>query len=157
MDRHLKSATADKVALYFEGEGGDSQSYTYLELSREVEAFPAVLLSLGVKKGDCVTIYMGRIPQLLMAMLACAKIGALHSVVYGGFSHEALHGRLLDSQSKLLITCDGAFLRGKTIELKSIVDQALERESKVETVLCIKRTGRQVTMKKGRDFLVRRT
>ncbi len=152
LDRHLNSATADKVALYFEGEGGDSQSYTYLELSREVEAFSAVLLSLGVKKGDCVTIYMGRIPQLLMAMLACAKIGALHSVVYGGFSHEALHGRLLDSQSKLLITCDGAFLRGKTIELKSIVDQALERESKVETVLCFKRTGSQVTMKKGRDF-----
>jgi acetyl-CoA synthetase len=117
-----------------------------------VSKFASVLKSLGVKKGDRVTIYMGRVPELPIAMLAVAKIGAVHSVVYGGFSTEALHGRIEDSQSRVLITCDGAFLNGKIVELKKIADEALKRTAAVEHVVVIKRTAHEVYMEQGRDM-----
>ena len=114
--------------------------------------FANVLRSMGVKKGDRVTIYMGRVPELPIAMLACAKIGAVHSVVYGGFSVEALHGRIEDSQSKVVITCDGGYMNGKIVELKKIVDEALKRCATVEHVIVVKRTGQEVHMEAGRDY-----
>jgi acetyl-CoA synthetase len=111
-----------------------------------------VLRSMGVKKGDRVTIYMGRVPELPIAMLACAKIGAVHSVVYGGFSVEALHGRIEDSQSNVAITCDGSFMNGKIVELKKILDEAIKRAGSVEHVIVYKRTGQDVPMEPGRDY-----
>ena len=112
LDRHVKTWRKNKLALIFEGEPGDKQTYSYHKLYREVNKFANVLKSMGVKKGDRVTVYMGRIPELIMAMLACAKIGAVHSVVYGGFSEHALADRIEDAQSRVVITCDGAWLRG---------------------------------------------
>lgn len=151
LDRHMGAATRNKAALIFEGEPGDSRVYTYQQLNREVCQFAGILRSMGVAKGDRVTIYMGRIPELAMALLACAKIGAMHSVVYGGFSTEALLGRIEDSQSKVLITCDGAWLRGNIVPLKQIADDAVERSSTIETVIVVKRTGQEVNMVHGRD------
>ncbi|MCB0032410.1 MAG: acetate--CoA ligase, partial [Anaerolineales bacterium] len=151
LDRHMKTATRNKAALIFEGEPGDSDIYTYQRLNHEVCKFASVLRSMGVRKGDRVTIYMGRIPQLMIAMLACAKVGAMHSVVYGGFSTEALLSRIEDSQSKLLITCDGAWLRGKTVNLKDIADAAVDRAGTIQSVICVKRTGQDVEMVAGRD------
>ena len=122
LDRHVKTWRKNKVAIIFEGEKGDKQSLSYWRLWQEVNKFANVLRSMGVRKGDRVTIYMGRIPELVIAMLATAKIGAVHSVVYGGFSENALADRIEDAQSKVLITCDGAWLRGSIVELKKIAD-----------------------------------
>ena len=152
IDRHLKTARKNKLAMIWEGERGEQRTFSYYALNREVSKFASVLKSLGVKKGDRVTIYMGRIPELPIAMLAVAKIGAVHSVVYGGFSTEALHGRIEDSQSRVLITCDGAFLNGKIVELKKIADEALKRTAAVEHVVVVKRTGHEVFMEQGRDM-----
>ena len=152
LDRHLKTYRKNKVALYWEGENGDSRVYSYFALHREVSKFANVLKSLGVNKGDRVTLYMGRVPELAIGMLACARIGAVHSVVYGGFSVEALHERLEDSHSKVLIVTDGAFQRGKIVHLKEIADEALQRAASVESVLVIKRTGEPVNMEYGRDI-----
>ena len=152
LDRHVNTWRRNKLALIWEGENGDSRTFSYHALNREVCMFANVLRSMGVKKGDRVTIYMGRVPELPIAMLACAKIGAVHSVVYGGFSVEALHGRIEDSQSNLLITCDGSFMNGKIVELKKIVDEALKRCATIETVIVVKRTGQDVTMEAGRDY-----
>ncbi len=152
LDVHLKNHRKNKVALIWEGEKGDYRSYSYFALHREVSRFANVLKSLGIKKGDRVTLYMGRIPELAIGMLACARIGAVHSVVYGGFSVEALHERLEDSHSKVLITADGAFQRGKIVHLKAIADEALQRAASVESVLVIKRTGEPVNMEYGRDL-----
>ena len=124
LDRHVQTWRRNKLALIWEGENGDVRTFSYHALNREVCKFADVLRSMGVKKGDRVTIYMGRVPELPIAMLACAKIGAVHSVVYGGFSVEALHGRIEDSQSNVAITCDGGFMNGKIVELKKIVDEA---------------------------------
>ncbi|HSH03938.1 MAG TPA: acetate--CoA ligase [Anaerolineae bacterium] len=151
LDRHQRTATRNKAALIFEGEKGDTRVYTYQQLNHEVCKFASVLRSMGVQKGDRVTIYMGRIPELMIAMLACAKVGAMHSVVYGGFSTEALLGRIEDSASKLLITCDGAWLRGNIIELKKIANAAVERAGTIQSVICVKRTGQEVEMVPGRD------
>jgi acetyl-CoA synthetase len=151
LDRHMHSEVRNKAAIIFEGEPGDTKVYTYQQLHHEVCKFASVLRSMGVEKGDRVTIYMGRIPELVIAMLACAKVGAMHSVVYGGFSTEALHGRIEDSKSKLVITCDGAWLRGNIIELKKIANEAVERADVVETIICVKRTGQEVEMISGRD------
>ncbi len=126
LDRHVDTWRRNKLALIWEGEKGEMRTFSYHALNREVCMFANVLRSMGVKKGDRVTIYMGRIPELPIAMLACAKIGAVHSVVYGGFSVEALHGRIDDSQSNVVITCDGGFMNGKIVELKKIIDEALE-------------------------------
>lgn len=152
IDRHLKTARKNKLALIWESEKGEKRTFSYFALNREVSQFASVLKSLGVKKGDRVTIYMGRVPELPIAMLAVAKIGAVHSVVYGGFSTEALHERIEDSQSRVLITCDGAFLNNKTIELKKIADEAVKRSAAVEHVVVIKRTGHDVYMEQGRDM-----
>ncbi|MGB9592463.1 MAG: AMP-binding protein, partial [Candidatus Kryptoniota bacterium] len=124
IDRHLGTFYKNKLALIWEGEPGDHRTLSYFALNREVSKFASVLKALGVKKGDRITLYMGRVPELPIAMLACAKIGAVHSVVYGGFSTEALHGRIEDSQSHVVVTCDGAFLNGKIVELKRIADEA---------------------------------
>jgi acetyl-CoA synthetase len=152
LDRHVNTWRRNKLALIWEGEKGDSRTFSYHALNREVCMFANVLRSMGVKKGDRVTIYMGRIPELPIAMLACAKIGAVHSVVYGGFSVESLHGRIEDSQSNVVITCDGSFMNGKIIELKKIVDEALKRCATVETVIVVKRTAQEVVMESGRDY-----
>jgi acetyl-CoA synthetase len=151
LDRHLRSATRNKAALIFEGEPGDVRTYTYQQLSHEVSKFAGVLKSQGVGRGDRVTIYMGRIPELPIAMLACAKIGAMHSVVYGGFSTEALYDRIQDSQSKVLVTCDGAWLRGEIVELKKIANEALDKGTTVQSVVVVKRTGNEVEMVADRD------
>jgi acetyl-CoA synthetase len=152
LDVHLDSARRNKLALIWEGERGEFKSYSYFALHRDVNKFANVLKSLGVHKGDRVTIYMGRVPELAIAMLACARIGAIHSVVYGGFSVEALHERIDDSESKVLITCDGAYQRGKIIELKQISDEALQRAATVSSVVVIKRTGHEINMEPGRDL-----
>jgi acetyl-CoA synthetase len=152
LDRHMHTAVRNKAALIFEGEPGDLRVYTYQQLNRSVCKFASVLRAMGVGKGDRVTIYMGRIPELMIAMLACAKIGAIHSVVYGGFSTEALLGRIEDSESKLLITCDGAWLRGKTVNLKEIANEALERAGTIQSCICVQRTGQEVEMIPGRDY-----
>jgi acetyl-CoA synthetase len=152
LDRHVATWRRNKLALIWEGENGEVRTFSYHALSREVCKFANVLRSMGVKKGDRVTIYMGRVPELPIAMLACAKIGAVHSVVYGGFSVEALHGRLEDSESNVCITCDGSFMNGKIVELKRIVDEALKRAATVEHVIVFKRTGHDVPMEQGRDY-----
>ncbi|OGD20752.1 MAG: acetate--CoA ligase [Candidatus Aminicenantes bacterium RBG_16_63_16] len=152
LDRHVKTWRRNKIALIWEGENGDLRTFSYHALNREVCKFSSVLKSMGVKKGDRVTIYMGRVPELPIAMLACAKIGAVHSVVYGGFSVEALHGRIEDSQSSVVITCDGSFMNGKIVELKKIVDEALTRAATVEHVVVYRRTGQDVYMEQGRDY-----
>ncbi len=152
LDRHMRTAVRNKAALIFEGEPGDTKVYTYQQLHYQVSKFASVLRAMGVQKGDRVTIYMGRIPELIIAMLACAKIGAIHSVVYGGFSTEALHERIDDSQSKVLITCDGAWLRGTIIELKKIANEAVDRSGTIQSVICVKRTGMDVEMVQGRDY-----
>jgi acetyl-CoA synthetase len=152
LDRHVKTWRRNKLALIWEGEPGDKQTYSYWRLYREVNKFANVLKSLGVKKGDRVTIYMGRIPELVMAMLACAKIGAVHSVVYGGFSEAALADRIDDAQSRVVVTCDGAWLRGNIVRLKDVVDEAVRRSPLVESVIVVKRTGHDVRMEQGRDY-----
>ena len=124
IDRHLNSETKNKLALIWEGEPGDVRTYSYFALNREVSKFANVLKAMGAKKGDIVTIYMPQIPEIIIAMLACAKIGAAHSVVYGGFSVEALAERIADAHSNILITADGGFRRGKPTNLKTIADEA---------------------------------
>ncbi len=152
LDRHLRTWRRNKLALIWEGENGELRSFSYHALSREVNKFANVLKSMAVTRGDRVTIYMPRIPETVIAMLACAKIGAVHSVVYGGFSVEALHDRIEDSESKVIVTADGGYMNGKLIELKKIVDEALQRTAAPESVIVVKRTGRDVNMEAGRDF-----
>jgi acetyl-CoA synthetase len=152
LDRHATTWRRNKLALIFEGEPGDVRTFSYYRLWQEVNKFGNVLRSMGVKKGDRVTIYMGRVPELIIAMMACAKIGAVHSVVYGGFSEGALADRIEDAQSKVLITQDGAWLRGNIVELKKIADEAVKRSPVVEHVIVYQRTGHNVHMEPDRDF-----
>lgn len=152
LDRHQKTWRRNKLALIWEGENGDKQTYSYFALAREVNRFANVLKSMGVKKGDRVTIYMGRVPELVIAMLATVKVGAVHSVVYGGFSETALADRIEDARSKVVITCDGSWLRGKIVDLKGVVDKAVNRSPVVETVIVYKRTKTDVYMEPGRDY-----
>lgn len=152
IDRHQKTATRNKLAFLWEGENGDLRTFTYHSLNREVSQFANILKSMGVRKGDIVTIYMPQIPELVFAMLACAKIGAAHSVVYGGFSSEALLERINDANSRVVITADGGFRRGKPTRLKDIVNKALEMCSVVEVVIAVKRTGEEVYMENDRDY-----
>jgi len=151
LDRHLKTWRRNKAALLWEGEPGDTRSYTYWQLAREVSKFANVLKSMGVRKGDRVTVYLPRIPEQVIAMLACAKIGAIHSVVYGGFSHEALRTRIQDSEARVLITADGGYYSGKVVPLKEIADQAVAHAPSVEVVIVVKRVGNQVNMEPARD------
>ncbi len=152
IDRHLKTYRKNKLALIWEGENGETRTFSYFALNREVCKFSNILRSMGVHKGDIVTIYLPRIPEQVIAMLACAKIGAPHSVVYGGFSVEALAERIQDAQSRVLITADGGFLRGKVIGLKEIADEAISRQATIESVIVIKRTGQEINMEAGRDY-----
>ncbi|RLF48643.1 MAG: acetate--CoA ligase [Thermoplasmata archaeon] len=152
LDRHLDTWRKNKAAIIWEGEPGDSKTYTYQQLHHEVSKFANVLKSLGVKKGDRVTIYLPMIPELPIAMLACARIGAIHSVVFGGFSAQALQDRINDAEAKVLITADGGYRRGKIVPLKKNSDEALENAPSIEHVVVVKRTGEDVPMKEGRDL-----
>ncbi len=152
IDRHQSTSVRNKLALIWEGEPGDLRTFSYHALNREVCQFANILKSMGVKKGDVVTIYMPQIPEQIFAMLACAKIGAAHSVVYGGFSHEALADRINDANSRVVITADGGFRRGKIIELKSIVNKAMELSPTMEICITVKRTGQEVYMENDRDY-----
>ena len=145
-----------KPPFIWEGEPGDSRTLTYQQLLREVSKCANVLKSLGVKKGDRVAIYMGMVPELPIAMLACARIGAPHTVVFGGFSAQALIDRINDCGASAVITQDGAFRRGAEVKLKEAVDQALPQCSTVKNVLVYRRTGSNVTMQRGPRSLVAR-
>jgi acetyl-CoA synthetase len=152
VDRHMKTWRKNKVALYWEAENGERRVLSYYDLYREVNRFANVLKALGVRKGDRATIYMPRIPELPIAMLACARIGAIHSVVFAGFSVEALHTRIEDSKSRLVITADGGYLNGRIVETKRTVDEAVRRAPSVEHVLVVRRTRHEVPMEPGRDY-----
>jgi acetyl-CoA synthetase len=153
LDRHLQSEKRDKTALIWEGEPGDVRTFTYAQLHEEVCRMANVLKQLGVNKGDRVGIYLPMIPEAPIAMLACARIGAPHTVVFGGFSAEALKGRLLDAEAKLVITADGGWRKDAIIPLKEQVDKALEgdRVESVKNVLVVKRTEQPIEMKGDRD------
>ncbi len=152
LDVHLKTWRRNKAAYIFEGEPGDVRVLTYEMLHREVCKFANVLKSLGIKKGDRVSIYMPMIPELPIAMLACARIGAAHSVIFGGFAAEAVADRNNDAGAKLQITADAGWRRGKQIPLKANVDAALAKSPTVEKCVVVRRTGCDVQMKEGRDF-----
>ena len=151
LDRHLAGPRANKAAIIFEGEPGDTRTITYAQLHREVCKFANVLDSLGLKKGDRAAIYMPMVPEAAVAMLACARLGVIHTVIFGGFSSEAIKDRVNDCQAKLVITADGGFRRGKVVELKPNVDRALSATPTVQHVIVLKRTGNEVTMTEGRD------
>jgi len=151
LDRHLRS-DADRVAYHWIGEPGEKRTITYRELHEEVCRLANGLKALGVAKGDRVAIYLPMIPELPAAMLACARIGAAHSVVFGGFSAEALRDRINDADCKVLITADGGFRRGSIVPLKASSDEALEGTPSIENVIVVRRTGEQVAMKEGRDL-----
>ncbi len=151
LDRHLKTSRKDKVAIAWEGEPGDSRKYTYAQLHAEVCKFANVLKKKGVKKGDRVTIYMPMIPELPIALLACARIGAIHSIVFGGFSADALKDRILNANASTLITTDASYRSGKVIGLKVNADSALASCPGVKTVIVYNRTNTKVDMKAGRD------
>ena len=152
IDRHLKGWRRNKAALIFEGEPGDRHILTYYDLYREVTKFANTLKSLGVEKGDVVTIYLPMIPEAVISMLACARIGAPHSVVFGGFSSIALRDRIIDSESKLVITADGYWRRGSVIPSKTTVDKAVDDIESVKNVIVVKRTGHHIFMEKDRDY-----
>ena len=152
VDRHALGARKDKVALLWEGEPGEVRSLTYGELLADVQRVAAVLKNLGVRKGDRVAIYMGMCPELAMALLACARIGAVHSVIFGGFAPQAIVDRVNDSACKLILTQDAGYRRGSEVKLKAIVDEAVVKCSSVEHVLVHRRTGSPVTMLEGRDL-----
>jgi acetyl-CoA synthetase len=154
VDRHLEGANAwrrNKAALIWEGEPGDSRVLTYGELHREVCRFANVLLSFGVAKGDRVALYMPMIPELPIAVLACTRIGATHSVIFGGFSAEALRDRIVDAGAKVVVTADGGYRRGAAFPLKPAVDEAVAGADCVENVVVVRRTGEACAMKDGRD------
>ena len=151
LDRHVLEGRGDRVAFYFEGEPGDQKTLTYADMLREVKKAANALTALGIKDGDRVAIYMPMIPEAVIAMLACARVGATHSVVFGGFSADSLLARIQDAEAKLVITADGGFRKGSAFALKPIVDDALKGQHPVEKVLVVKRTGQEVVMS-GRDI-----
>ena len=151
LDRHVLAGNGDKVAIHWEGEPGDTRTITYSELLVEVEKFSNVLKSLGVVKGDRVNIYLPMIPEAAVAMLSCARIGAAHSVVFGGFSSQALADRINDAEAKVLITADGGYRRGEVFELKPAADEAIASTPTIEHVVVVKRGGNKVNMVTGRD------
>jgi acetyl-CoA synthetase len=151
LDRHVHTARRTKAAIIWEGEPGDTRTITYFELYRQVIRAAAALADLGIAPGDRVAIYMGMVPETAVAMLACARLGAPHSVVFGGFSSEALRDRLNDLGATVLLTQDGAWRRGNVVPLKAMADAALEQAPSVRKVVVVRRTGTPVTMKDGRD------
>ena len=151
LDRHLETKK-NKAAVIFEGnDPNDWKVYTYFDMYREVNKFANVLKSLGIKKGDRVSIYLPMIAEALVVMLACARIGAIHSLVFGGFSAEALRDRINDCEAKILVTCDGTYRGSKAVPQKANADKALEQSPSVKTQIVVKRTGMEVPMKEGRD------
>ncbi len=155
LDRHLAGAARTKAAIIWEGEPGDTRTLTYFELHREVVRMTAALADIGVKAGDRVAIYMGMVPETAIAMLACARLGAPHSVIFGGFSSEALRDRINDSGAKVLLTQDGAWRRGNVVPLKKMADVAVEQTPTIEKVVVLRRVGHDnapVSMKEGRDI-----
>ena len=151
LDRHVKAGNGSKVAIHWEGEPGDTRTLTYAWLLDEVQKFSNVLKALGVQKGDRVNIYLPMIPEAVVAMLACARIGAAHSVVFGGFSSQALADRINDAEAKVLITADGGYRRGEVFPLKPQADEAVSSTPTIEHVVVVKRGGNAVTMYEGRD------
>jgi len=151
LDRHLRDGRRNKAAIVWEGEPGDKKIFTYYQLWREVNKFANVLKSLGVKRGDRVTIYMPMIPELPIAMLACARLGAIHSVIFGGFSSRAVHDRVEDAHSTVIVTADASYRRGSTVLLKKAVDEGIADLAFVEHVVVFKRQGGDCSMKEGRD------
>jgi acetyl-CoA synthetase len=152
VDRHVLEGRGERVAFYFEGEPGDTRTITYADLLREVSKTANALLELGICATDRVAIYMPMIPEAVIAMLACARIGAVHSVVFGGFSADSLTSRINDAEAKLVITADGGFRKGAAFGLKSAVDEAVLATPSVKNVLVVKRTGQEVKMHSGRDI-----
>ena len=151
LDRHVAAGRGDKVAIHWEGEPGDTRTLTYAEMLTEVSKFANVLKGLGVAKGDRVMIYLPMIPEAAVAMLACARIGAPHSVVFGGFSAQALADRIDDADAKVVITADGGHRRGEVFPLKPAADEAIAKTSTIEHVVVVQRGGNDVTMVDGRD------
>jgi acetyl-CoA synthetase len=151
LDRHVIAGKGDKVAFHFEGEPGDTRTITYSQMLDEVKKFANVLKGLGVNKGDRVNIYLPMIPEAAVAMLACARIGAVHSVVFGGFSSQALSDRINDAEAKVLITADGGYRRGEVFALKPQADEAVASTPTITAVVVVKRGGNEVDMQAGRD------
>ncbi len=152
LDRHVASGHGDQVAIHFEGEPGDTRTITYADLLADVSRAANAMTALGVSKGDRVAIYLPMIPEAVVAMLACARLGAPHSVVFGGFSAQALYDRIVDADAKLVVTADGGYRRGSVFALKPAVDEALGKgETNVAHVLVVKRGGNEVPWTDGRD------
>ena len=154
LDRHVRGPRRNKAALIWEGEPGETRTLTYFDLYRQVSTFANVLKSLGVTKGDRVALYLPLVPELAIAMLACARIGAVHSVVFGGFSAESLSDRINDSQCRLLVTADGGYRRGQIVALKKVADEAVASTPSIEHVVVVQRAGEKlpIEMKAGRDL-----
>ena len=152
LDRHVLAGNGDRIAIHWEGEPGDSRSITYAELTSEVKRAANAIAALGVGQGDRVAIYMPVVPEAVIAMLAVARLGAVHSVVFGGFSAESLRARIEDADAKLVITADGGYRKGRVFPLKDTVDAALEGETSIEHVLVVKRGGNDVAWTEGRDI-----
>ncbi|HEY3252231.1 MAG TPA: acetate--CoA ligase [Ignavibacteria bacterium] len=151
LDRHLSTPRRNKAAIIWEGENGETATWTYQQLSRQVCMFANVLKKMGIKKGDVVCIYMPMIPEIAVAMLACARIGAVHSIVFAGFSASALVDRIGDASAKMVITADGGYRRGTIVNLKQSVDEAMPNCPTVENVIVVQRTEHEITMHYGRD------
>src|SRR5918999_4586808 len=151
LDRHLSTWRRNKAAIIWEGEPGEQRTLTYGQLHREVSRFANVLKRAGIVKGDRVALYMPLVPELAIAMLACARIGATHSVIFGGFSTNAIIDRVNDAGCKLVVTADGGWRRGAEVKLKPAVDEALGQTPAVEACVVLRRTGSDVSMKEGRD------
>ncbi|MEO7507249.1 MAG: acetate--CoA ligase, partial [Pyrinomonadaceae bacterium] len=151
LDRHLTTARRNQAAIIWEGEPGDKRTLTYQQLHTEVCRFANVLKSQGVQSGDRVALYLPLIPELAIAMLACARIGATHSVIFGGFSAEAIKDRINDAGCKLVVTADGAWRRGSEVKLKPAVDEALKHTPTIERCIVVRRTGTEIHLQAGRD------
>lgn len=151
VDRHVEAGNGDRIAIHFEGEPGDTKTYTYAQLKDEVSRAANAFEALGVTKGDRVAVYLPMISEAVITMLACARIGAVHSVIFGGFSADAVRSRVEDGQAKLLVTADGSFRRGKPSMLNPAVDKALSGENTVQNVVVVKRNGEDIDWVEGRD------
>ncbi len=152
LDRHVKTHRKNKLAYIWEGEMGEIKTYTYFQLYKEVNKLAKVLKDHGLKKGDRVAVYLPVIPELPITLLATARIGGIHAVVFSGFSAEALADRINDSGAKILVTADGSFRRGKPVAIKDNADRALQTTTSIEKVIVVKRTGQPVKMQEGRDI-----
>ena len=152
LDRHIKTNNKNKVAYYWEGENGEKRTLTFNELYEEVNRFASALKKLGVKKGDRITIYLPMIPELPISMLSCQRLGVIHSVIFAGFTAQSVANRIADSKSKVVITADGTFRKGKTLELKPIVDEAIKQVTGIEKVIVVSRAKNKINMEQGRDL-----